>query len=214
MSFKTLLGLLQWDLCIASWYPKFDGSHFDLPPSSVHRMTGLGGYFVWTFSYVRRYTASDVSPPSDIRDQRKLWWSQKTKRQALYTDCDKTQFYWNMCTGTVWDIEVGPLASLITLSMRQVTQKTNFTLLNLFTCVQTPDDRPWAVKLKSSVKIPASVTLLHTGHEEVPSRFTNKKSSVWNCNMILLYDLFFVFSKHWCLVLVLPIFVSFALYHC
>ena len=33
-------------------------------------------------------------------------------------------------------------------------------------------------------------------------------------NMILLYDLFFVFSKHWCLVLVLPIFASFALYYC
>ena len=28
---------------IASWYPKLKGSHFGLPPSSVHRMTGLGG---------------------------------------------------------------------------------------------------------------------------------------------------------------------------
>ena len=28
---------------ITSWYPKFNGRHFGLPPSSTHRMTGLGG---------------------------------------------------------------------------------------------------------------------------------------------------------------------------
>ena len=33
---------------ITSWYPKFNGSHVGLPPSSVHRMTGLGGKVVWT----------------------------------------------------------------------------------------------------------------------------------------------------------------------
>ena len=26
---------------ITSWYPKFNGSHFGLPPSEIHRMTGL-----------------------------------------------------------------------------------------------------------------------------------------------------------------------------
>ena len=26
---------------ITSWYPKFNGSHFRLPPSEIHRMTGL-----------------------------------------------------------------------------------------------------------------------------------------------------------------------------
>ena len=31
---------------ITSWYPNFNGSHFGLPPSSIHRMTGLGGNFV------------------------------------------------------------------------------------------------------------------------------------------------------------------------
>ena len=30
-------------VCIKSWYPKFNGSHFGLPPSSIHKMTGLGG---------------------------------------------------------------------------------------------------------------------------------------------------------------------------
>ena len=31
---------------ITSWYPKFNGSHFGLPPSSIHKMTGLGGKMV------------------------------------------------------------------------------------------------------------------------------------------------------------------------
>ena len=26
---------------ITSWYPNFNGSHFALPPSEIHRMTGL-----------------------------------------------------------------------------------------------------------------------------------------------------------------------------
>ena len=36
---------------ITSWYIKFNGSHFGLPPSSIHRMTGLGGKMVWTMIY-------------------------------------------------------------------------------------------------------------------------------------------------------------------
>ena len=30
----------------SSWYPKFNGSHFGLPPSSIHKMTRLGGKMV------------------------------------------------------------------------------------------------------------------------------------------------------------------------
>ena len=30
----------------------FHGSHFDLPPSSIHRMTGLGNNFVSALTYV------------------------------------------------------------------------------------------------------------------------------------------------------------------
>ena len=33
---------------ITSWYPNFNGSHFGLPPSSINRMTGLGGKIAWT----------------------------------------------------------------------------------------------------------------------------------------------------------------------
>ena len=36
---------------IMSWYPKFNGSHFGLPPSSTHRITGLGVKMVWTMTY-------------------------------------------------------------------------------------------------------------------------------------------------------------------
>ena len=39
---------------ITSWYPKFNGSHFDLPASFIHRVTGLGGNFLWTMSSVHR----------------------------------------------------------------------------------------------------------------------------------------------------------------
>ena len=39
---------------ITSWYPNFNGSHFGLPPSSTHEMTGLGGKFVWTMTYSHR----------------------------------------------------------------------------------------------------------------------------------------------------------------
>ena len=31
---------------ITSWYPNFNGSHFGLPPSEIHRMTGLPPKFV------------------------------------------------------------------------------------------------------------------------------------------------------------------------
>ena len=39
---------------VTSWYPKFSGSHFGLPPCSIHEMTGLGGKIVWTVTYSRR----------------------------------------------------------------------------------------------------------------------------------------------------------------
>ena len=35
-------------------YPKFNGSHFCLPSSSIHKMTGLGGKMVWTLTNAHR----------------------------------------------------------------------------------------------------------------------------------------------------------------
>ena len=45
-----VMGLMR----IASWYPNFNGSHFGLPPSEIHRMTGLPPKIVWTMTYSHR----------------------------------------------------------------------------------------------------------------------------------------------------------------
>ena len=39
---------------ITSWYPNFNGSHFGLPPTEIHRMTGLPPIIVWTMTYSHR----------------------------------------------------------------------------------------------------------------------------------------------------------------
>ena len=39
---------------ITSWYPNFNGSHVGLPPSEMHRMTGLPPKIVWTLTYSHR----------------------------------------------------------------------------------------------------------------------------------------------------------------
>ena len=39
---------------ITSWYPNFNGSHFGLPPSEIHRMTGLPPKIAWTMTYSNR----------------------------------------------------------------------------------------------------------------------------------------------------------------
>ena len=35
-----------WPVRITSWYPKFNGCHFGLSPSSIHKMTRLVGKMV------------------------------------------------------------------------------------------------------------------------------------------------------------------------
>ena len=39
---------------ITSWYQNFNGSHFGLPPSEIHKMTGLPPKIVWTMTYSHR----------------------------------------------------------------------------------------------------------------------------------------------------------------
>ena len=39
---------------ITTWYPNFNGSHFGLPPSEIHRMTRLPPKTVWTMTYSHR----------------------------------------------------------------------------------------------------------------------------------------------------------------
>ena len=47
-------GLLMELVRITSCYPNFNGSHFGLPPSEIHRMTGLPPKIVWTMTYSHR----------------------------------------------------------------------------------------------------------------------------------------------------------------
>ena len=46
--------MYMWLVRIMSWYLHFNGRHFGLPSSSIHRMTGLGGKIVWTMTYLHR----------------------------------------------------------------------------------------------------------------------------------------------------------------
>ena len=48
LNVKTkIMGLVR----ITSWYPNFNGGHFGLPPSEIHRMPGLPPKIVWTMTY-------------------------------------------------------------------------------------------------------------------------------------------------------------------
>ena len=44
---SIIMGLVR----IMSLYPKYNGSHFGLPPSSIQKMIGLVGSLVWTRTY-------------------------------------------------------------------------------------------------------------------------------------------------------------------
>ena len=82
-------GIKTWieAVCITSWYPKFNGSHFDLPPSSIHRMTGLGGNMAWMMMYahrprcVSRLTVKSLVPC--CYHGLPFWWSVKKRLQVF-----------------------------------------------------------------------------------------------------------------------------------
>ena len=54
----------EWGLraLITSWYPNCNGSHFGLPPSEIHRMTGLPPKIVWTMTYSHRPHQGSSNP--------------------------------------------------------------------------------------------------------------------------------------------------------
>ena len=51
---------------ITSWYPKFNGSHFGLPPISVHKKTGLGSKMVCTMTFGRRSHFAESSSLTNV----------------------------------------------------------------------------------------------------------------------------------------------------
>ena len=71
---------------------KFNGSHFGLPPSSIHRLTGLGGKMVWTVRYSHR-------PHCSRRPLNRLWgvmpnWS--------FVDMQSNAYIFEGYTYTTW----------------------------------------------------------------------------------------------------------------
>ena len=66
---------------ILSWYLNFNGSHFGLPPTKIHRMTGLPPKIVWTMTYSNRtrsyyhrtFCACEVHQESHARASIALW---------------------------------------------------------------------------------------------------------------------------------------------
>ena len=51
---------------ITSWYPKFNGSHFGLPPISIHKKTGLGSKMVCTMTFGRRTHFAESSSLTNV----------------------------------------------------------------------------------------------------------------------------------------------------
>ena len=91
---------LQVTVCITSWYPNSNGSHFGLPPNSVHRMVSLepgptwllirtGSPFPWRPSTIR----SQVGPGSRLTE-----WSDSVACERLRTH-RLDQLRSKMCAG-------------------------------------------------------------------------------------------------------------------
>ena len=88
---------LKWGLCALCHGIKFNGSHFDLPPRLIHRMTGLGGKVVWTMTYSHRphfwelqcsnYSTLSTMTPSAVHGSRQ-WCSMKA---TTFAPCAGTQ---------------------------------------------------------------------------------------------------------------------------
>ena len=58
---------------ITSWYPNFNGSHFGLPPSEIHRMTGLPPKVVWTMTYSHRPHLRGIANANQNDERFKMW---------------------------------------------------------------------------------------------------------------------------------------------
>ena len=68
--FGSAMGLVR----ITSWYSNFNGSHFGLLPSEIHRMTGLPPKIVWTMTYLHRPHCLAWYPFADQRNLSETVW--------------------------------------------------------------------------------------------------------------------------------------------
>ena len=76
---------------ITSWHQKFSGSHFALPLSFIHRITGPGGKMVWTMMYshkphsmmkVRGQSSKGKTVEQISRNWHKPHWMMKVRGQS------------------------------------------------------------------------------------------------------------------------------------
>ena len=86
---------------ITSWYPKFNGSHFGLSPSSIHRMTGLGDKMVWTVSYLHRHHTIDCFQERQER-LTSLDFSSSSIRLTRRSFCSENVTNWSRAFWLTW----------------------------------------------------------------------------------------------------------------
>ena len=133
---KKNLKCTKWGLVlIASLYPEFNGSHFGLPPSSIHQMTGLGGKMVSTMTYLQkshnlnlfcvywhnllrrttRFVIGMVELPKNLRN---LGHSSRPRYRFIFTDLhvDFTFFYFffNSCLNFVQITKSNSIRKILT----------------------------------------------------------------------------------------------------
>ena len=81
---------------ITSWYPNFNGSLFDLPPSEIQRMTGLPPKIVWTMTYSHRPHCKHVHLCT-LNKMCTLWQENQLGREEeiVYQKSSFKGFYWS-----------------------------------------------------------------------------------------------------------------------
>ena len=81
---QTAMGLVR----STSSYPEFNGSHFGLPSSSIHRMTGLDGKMVWTMTYSHRphlMVEPNETAESNTTEFARRNWSERFSFHVLFS---------------------------------------------------------------------------------------------------------------------------------
>ena len=102
-------------VCITSLYPQFNGSHFSQPPSSIHKMTGVGGKMVWTMTCVNRpnlWQTNERTTGLFIKKKKKM-----DLVSSLLYNCLSSYSSWGMTVGLTQDFWrkwlLGPLDKLV-----------------------------------------------------------------------------------------------------
>ena len=85
----------------------FNGSHFGLPPSEIHRMTGLPPQIVWTMTYAHR----PHSPAALILSDSASW-------HSVFKSNDRTTANTNLCANNYCNNRVLRFPAIVLLTRR------------------------------------------------------------------------------------------------